>query len=82
MSVKGPLKRITAETYPEELRREDGSIITTVYLNLLECGHTLRQAQDIYGVRYPERRRCWKCRDGLAVDVDVTSLDGEASRGA
>lgn len=35
----------------------------------LECGHLLAPADDIYGPRYPSRRRCWKCAKGEPVDT-------------
>jgi hypothetical protein len=41
----------------------------------LECGHVLPIAQDIYGPRFPQRRRCRKCRDGITVN---DSKDGNA----
>lgn len=33
---------------------------------LLECGHTQMTRQDIYGGYYSPRRRCSKCKNGVA----------------
>lgn len=37
--------------------------------DVLECGHMLSPAQDAFGERCPERRRCFKCAKGLPPDV-------------
>lgn len=34
----------------------------------LECGHEIGQAQDMYGDRYPVRRRCRKCLKEMCSD--------------
>lgn len=49
--------------YP--LRRVIGStqhpMFKSVFLDLLECGHSLAQRHDIYGLTNPTRRRCRHC---------------------
>jgi hypothetical protein len=42
--------------------------------DLLECGHRLAEASDIYGPRYPARRRCHKCERGEPRDFDPSDV--------
>jgi hypothetical protein len=44
---------------------------------VLECRHHIAPARDKGGVRYPARRRCWKCHKGLPPDI---KRPGEADR--
>lgn len=41
-----------------------------VFIDLLACGHRIHSASDIYGPRYPDRRRCRKCKSGEPQDFD------------
>jgi hypothetical protein len=65
-----PLRAVVDDAYPEHVLVRSGLnddfILRAV---LLECGHVLPQARDMIGVRYPARRRCRKCAEGLPRDV-------------
>jgi len=64
--AKGPLRKIVGSDWlpcnvaPGGFANHHG--------DLLECGHIISMAQDIFGHCNRERRRCRKCRDGLPPD--------------
>ena len=43
---------------------------------ILSCGHEIMQKRDIHGYTNASRRRCWKCRDGQAVEHCVEPTEG------
>lgn len=38
-----------------------GGMVWEFEVDLLECGHVLSAANDLYGPRFPSRRRCTEC---------------------
>lgn len=43
-------------------------------VQVLECGHYIRQASDLFGATDPKRRRCSMCRDGKPALWDAAQL--------
>lgn len=58
-----PLRKIVREEKSE----------TGLWRDVLECGHLVAQAEDIYGKRHPMRRRCKKCASGKSVDMECAA---------
>lgn len=72
-----PLRKIVDDRWPA--RTETGLEYTRT---LLECGHTLSQAGDMYGDTYPQRRRCFKCTRGMPQEVGQEASDYAQERAA
>lgn len=61
--MRNPLRKVERQVMYDVLGNG-----TPIVQDLLECGHLLPPAEDIYGVRWPARRRCCKCRLGMPPD--------------
>lgn len=55
----GPLRRVVSE----------GANEYGVATETLECGHTVRRKNDIYGPTNAYRRRCRHCRDASGTET-------------
>lgn len=49
--------------------------------DLLECGHRLAAASDIFGNRSPSRRRCCHCATGQPQHFDPVQFDDPSNIG-
>lgn len=72
--LHGPLRKVV-RFYMKKL---DGFKYTEFPFELLACGHEIQQKRDIYGYTNAYSRRCWKCRDGQAVEHTLAVDDGQA----
>ena len=69
---RDPLRKVIARgLFPVTV----GQSVTDLPSDLLECGHRLSEASDIYGPRSPARRRCYKCRLGAPTNFDPSDFD-------
>ena len=60
---KYPLVKVSERVFFNPKENING--VTCIgWMDYLECGHILRTPQDIIGLRYPEKRRCYKCAKG------------------
>jgi|ERR1700685_3558789 hypothetical protein len=62
---KWPLRAVVGQTRVEIVPGFD------VHREVLECGHTIGQAKDMIGDRYPARRRCGKCYRGVPPEASA-----------
>lgn len=63
-----PLRKVIRRgLFPVEVRP---GVTYDLPSDLLECGHRLAEASDIYGPRYPSSRRCHKCASGSPQDFN------------
>jgi hypothetical protein len=69
----GPLRKVVREFSTE--RRAYMLGIVYDHFEELECGHVVTPKKDIYGETNAASRRCWKCRDGQAVE-QLRAADG------
>lgn len=70
--TRSPLKYIVAyERHP---------IFTTIWVEVLECGHKQAVKTDIYGETNAVRRRCRKCRDLQLSEATETSSNQAARK--
>lgn len=70
-SGNDPLRRIVCNTeHPDYV-----TSLTPPIVNVLECAHYIRKAEDMMGARNPIRRRCPKCRDNKPLDFTIEQVE-------